>query len=229
MKNIMRALRMYAKAIHPFALGFGLFMMIVMALVFIIDPDPVGSEDYLEMLGVVQIGSIGIFFVIMTANVKIQQNKFYSSCINAKELFIYGPLITAAVIKMLYDAVLDVAAYINLGTAGLSDMLIVSTISTFLVIIVCSCYGKNGVPFISVISFIGYIALLFLLNSMVKIPAANKLIGHPLWVAVIVVICGYIISIAAALILENIWWKKGIRFAMPNKLMQNMLGGQENE
>ena len=42
MKKVASGIKLYVQALaHPFTIGFGLFMMIGMALAFIIDPDPV--------------------------------------------------------------------------------------------------------------------------------------------------------------------------------------------
>ena len=76
MSKTTRALKLYIKtAAHPFVIGFGLFMMIGMALAFIIDPDPVGSDEYLSMLGAIQMGNIGTVFMVIIASAKLMQNK----------------------------------------------------------------------------------------------------------------------------------------------------------
>lgn len=230
MNKVARAVQIYIKAAaHPFTIGFGLFMMIGMLLAFIIDPDPVGSDEYLSMLGVVQMANFGIILMIIIGNARLQQNKFYCSCSIAKEIFIYGPIWLATTIKVLYDVLVAVFAYINLGIVGLSDTLVFSTISTVLLIIVAGCFGKSSVPFVSVIAYVGYMSFLLLLPAMDKIPFVIKFLGLPLWKSVIIAVSAYIISITVTLMIEKIWWKKGDRFAMPYKFVQDVLRGQANE
>lgn len=230
MKKIARALKLYAKAAaHPFVIGFGLFMMIGMALAFIIDPDPVGGDEYLSMLGGVQMGNMGVILMVFTASTKLQQNKFFSSCTCAKELFTIGPVVIVTILCIIYDTLLDVFAYINLGTQGLADSLVFNTVSSMLLIIVGGCYGKRGVPLTSVILCAAYFTFLgFPMSSKIS-TISGKLLGLPLTTAVIIAVCGYTLAIAFTLMIENIWWKKGTKFAMPNTIMLNTLEVQENE
>lgn len=227
MSKTSRALKLYIEAAaNSLSIGIGLFMMIGMALGFIIEPDPVGSDEYLSMLGTIQMGNSGTVFMITFANAKIQQSKFYSSCNCAKELFIIGPVAVITVLNMLYDTVLAVSAYINLGTAGLSDTLVFDTISSALLIIAGSCYGKNGVTSVSVIQVIGYMTFISSPFTIGNAPIKNDTLGLPVSTAALITAGGYIISIIIAIVLGNIWWKKGNRFSMPNKFTQNMVGGQ---
>ncbi len=227
MSKTSRALKLYVKAAaHPFTIGFGLFMMIGMALAFTIKPDPVGSDDYLSMLGTIQMGNIGTVFMIFFANAKIQQNKFYSSCNCAKELFIIGPVAVVTALNILYDTALAVSAYINLGTAGLSDTLVFDTISSAILIIVGACYGKKGVAVVSGIPFVGYMAYISFPFAINKAPIEHGTLGLPVSTAALITVGGYIISFIIAIVLGNIWWKKGEKFAQPNNFVQTALEGQ---
>lgn len=230
MKKVANAFKLYIKAAaHPFAIGFGMFIMIGMALIFIIDPDPVGSDDYLSMLASIQMGNIGTVFIVIVGNTKLQHNKFYSSCNCAKELFIISPVALVTVICALYDTLLAVSAYANLGAEGLSDTLILNTISSMQMIILGGCYGKIGIPILSVIEYIVYIGYIALPLTIKSEPVANSIIGHPLPTAFIFTVCGYILAIAGTLFLENLWWKKGDKFAILNKAVLTMLEGNASE
>ncbi|MBR4628580.1 MAG: hypothetical protein IKO47_12975 [Ruminococcus sp.] len=220
MKKVARALKLYIQAAaHPFVIGFGLFIMLGMSLLFILEPDPVGSKDYLTMLGSVQMGNFGLVFAIIAGNAKLQQNKFYSSCNCAKELFTISPVTAVAVLSILYDTLLAISAYANLGNQGLSDTLIFNTISSVQMIIFGGCYGKKGVTFISVIQFIAYMTFLSFPFAVKAKSFANSIIGQTMPTAVIITVCGYIFAIAFTLVLENIWWKKGDKFAVKNKAL----------
>ena len=230
MSKTTRALKLYIKtAAHPFVIGFGLFMMIGMALAFILEPAAVGSKDYLSMLGAVQMGKIGTVFMVVVANAKIQQNKFFSSCICAKEVFVIGPVFVITAMNVLYDILLAVAAYINLGTAGLSDLLVFNTASTVLLIIGGGCCGKKGVPFISVIQGVAYMAFFSFPIILKATSNLQGVLGLPLTAAIMIIICGYILSIMITIGIESFWWKRGDKFFLPNPAMMNALGGQENE
>lgn len=230
MKKVASGIKLYVQAAaHPFTIGFGLFMMIGMALAFIIDPDPVGGDEYLSMLGAIQMGNFGTVFMVIIASAKLQQNKFYSSCNCAKELFTIGPVAAVTVLNMLYDTLLAVSAYINLGAAGLSDTMIFNTVSSMLIIIIGGCYGKAGVPFISAVQVIAYMLFISFPFSIRLASFTQKLLGHHLMSAVIFTVCGYILAIAVTLVLENIWWKKGDKFAAPKKALLAALEVQANE
>ncbi|HAG14474.1 MAG TPA: hypothetical protein DCG49_11535 [Ruminococcus sp.] len=230
MNKTARAFKLFFNAAaHPFVIGFGLFMMLGMALAFILDPAPVGSDEYLSMLGSIQMGNIGTIFMVVIASAKMQQNKFYSSCICAKELFTIGPVAVVTILNLLYDTLLAVSAYINLGTAGLADTLVFNTISSMLIIVIGGCYGKKGVPFISAIQTIAYIIFISFPFSIKIASVTQKLCGHNLPAALLFTVCGYILAVTVTLVLENIWWKKGDKFALPNKAMLTALEVQTNE
>ena len=229
MNKVVRALKLYFKAAaHPFVIGFGLFMMIGMSLAFIIDPEPVGSEDYLTMLGVIQMGNMGTVIMVIAANTKLQQNKFYGSCTCAKKLFTIGPVAAVTVLNMIYDTVLAVSAYSNLGTVGLADTIVFNTISSMLMIILGGCFGKTGVPFVAVLQYVAYIAFLSFPFSVKILPNMNKLLGIPVTTAVIIAVCGYVLAIVSTLLIENIWWKKGDKFAAQYNAALNALELQVN-
>ncbi|MCR5143547.1 MAG: hypothetical protein K6C68_13685 [Ruminococcus sp.] len=230
MNKVAGGIKLYTQAAaHPFTIGFGLFMMIGMSLAFIIDPDPVGSDDYLSMLGSIQMGNIGIVLMAIVANSKVQQNKFYSSCNCAKELFTIAPVASVTVLSLFYDTLLAVSAYINLGVAGLSDTMMFNTVSSMLIIIIGGCYGKAGFPFIHAMQAIAYMLFLTFPFSVRFASITHHLLGHDLMTAVKVAVCGYILAVAVTLVLENIWWKKGEKFAAPKKAFQTALEAQADE
>ncbi len=98
-----------------------------------------------------------------------------------------------------------------------------------LIIIIGGCYGKVGVPFVAVIQFIAYMLFIFFPFSIRLASFTQKLLGHHLMTAVIFTVCGYILAIAVTLVLENIWWKKGDKFAAPKKALLAALEVQANE
>ncbi|SFD25145.1 hypothetical protein [Ruminococcus albus] len=230
MNKVASGIKLYTQAAaHPFTIGFGLFMMIGMTLAFIIDPAPVGSKDYLSMLGSIQMGNMGTLIMVIIASTKLQQNKFYSSCNCAKELFTVGPLAVVTAVNILYNTVLAVSAYVNLGVTGLSDTIIFNTISSMLIIIAGGCYGKNSVKFIAVIQLFAYIAFIIFPIAVKHTSFTHILLGQHLTTAVIFAVCGNIIAIAFILALQNIWWKKGDKFAAPKKALLAALEVQANE
>ncbi|WP_024860475.1 hypothetical protein [Ruminococcus flavefaciens] len=234
MSKISSALKLYIKAAaNPFIIGFGLFMMIGMSIAFIVAPDAVGSKDYISMLEAIQMGNVGIVCMVIYANTKIKQNKFYSSCNCAKELFVFGPVFVAIVLNVLYNAVLAVSAYINLGTVGLADLLVFNTVSSVLLIIICGSHGKKDVPFIALIQIISYVAFMLfpiILKIASRLQAVlQAMLGLPLITSVIIHLSGYVLAVIATIAIEKYWWKKGDKFVMPNQAMMNALEGAEKE
>lgn len=224
MNKISRTLRLYIKtAQYPFTIGFGVFIMLGMAIAFIVVPDPVGSKEYLSMLGAIQMGHIGTVFVVVIANDKLQQNKFYSSCSCAKELFIICPVVVMTVLNLFYDIVIYVSAYINLGIAGLSDVLVFNSFSSAMLIIVGACHGKQKLGILSVIPYCAFLAVPMIVN---KSSLKDATLGISVGTAALIAAGWYIATIIISIVLERIWWKRGDKFVQPNKFVQSAIGGQ---
>lgn len=211
MNKVTRAFRLYLRAAaNPIVIAFGLLMMIGLLVAFIVDPDPVGSKDYGVMLGCIQFGKIGVLLVTMLAIAKIRNNKFYISCNCAKEMFTIVPVSVVMIIAFLYDIVLEVIAYVNLGMQGFSDMLVVAALSSLLVIIAGVCIGRGGV--MGVLSACAYFAYMMLQFVFRKESIARVILGQTVTRALIIAVCCYIVAIAVTFVMANYWWKKGNRF-----------------
>lgn len=224
-RNIfLRAMKLYVKvAAHPFVIGFTILFSGMMLTVFIIDPDPVGSKDYIPMLGAIQMGKIGFFLIVMIGNLKIQQNRFYASCCCGKVLYTVAPIVTSLVISLIYDVALAAIAAINLGSTGLSDVLVIDSISSALLIFVAACYGKKKLTYGFAIPYFLFLSIQGVIG---KSGILDGIFGLSVGLSAVIAVSVYVVSVVLSLVVVNAWWKKSDRFAMPNKFVANSMIGQ---
>lgn len=216
-----RAMRLYKKAAaNPYTIGFEMLLAAAMLVFYTGVPKPVGSNGYMTMLGVIPLGKIGIFWIIMLGNLKLQQNKFYASCSCGKMLYTVVPIVTSFVLSLLYDAVFTAAAAVNAGSAGIADAVVLNAISDAFIFIVSVCYGKQKRIWWLVLP---YILIIFLPRYFSRFGMIDK--GLELIVSMVIAIVVYVASIALSLLLVNIWWKKSDRSARPNRILMNAVGG----
>lgn len=217
-------MRLYLKtAAHPFAIGFALFMMIGMSLAFAIDPaDMPGTAEYKSIIGTLQMGKIGVFFIIMIGSLKLQHNKFYSSNSCAKQLYTVAPMVTGLFLLLLYDIALTVIGAVGIGSAAAADVLTGGSLSNACMIMVSALYGKKGQSVGFGISYILY----FCSASIVKSRVGDVLLGHSVGAAAAIEVGVCAASALLALTIVNAWWKNGDKFNMPNKYVMNAMGGQ---
>lgn len=222
--NFLRAMKLFLKAAaHPLIVDFAILFSGMMLTMVIINPDPVGSKDYMSMLGAIQMGKIGFFLIVMIGNLKIQQNKFYASCCCGKELYTAAPIVTVLAMSLIYDIALASTAAVNLGSTGLSDVLVIDSISSALLIFVAACYGKKkltcgfAIPYFLFISIQGVIG---------KSGILDGIFGLSVGLSAVIAVSVYVVSVVLSLVVVNAWWKKSDRFAMPNKFVANSMIGQ---
>lgn len=221
--SFLRAMKIYLKAAaNPFTIGFAILFSGVMLIIFIVAPDPVGSEDYLSMLGAIQIGKIGFFFIVMIGNLKIQQNKFYASCCCGKSLYTIAPIVTGLAISLIYDIAIAAAAAVNLGSTGLSDVFVIDSVSSALIVFVAACYGKKKLTWGF---YISYILFLFIPEGIGKLGVLDRISGLSVRSSAAITLSVYVVSLVLSLVAANVWWKKNDRFSMPNKFVTNVMGG----
>lgn len=216
-------MKLYLKAAaNPFVIVFSLLMMIGMSLVFAIDPDPVGSEDYMTMLACIQMGKIGVFLIAMIGNLKLHQNKFYASCCCAKALYTAAPIVTGLTISLPYDIILAITAAVNLGSAGLADVLINDSAGSALLVFIAACFGKKGLSWGAYIPY-----MLFMSISIIgKSGVLAGLLGKPVGLSAAIAVSVYVVSVVLSIVIVNVWWKKSDKFTLPNKPVMNAIGEQ---
>lgn len=224
-RNIfLRAMKLYLKeAANPVIIGFAILFSGIILTAFIVAFEPMGSKDYMTMLEAIPMGKIGFFFIIMIGNLKLRQNKFYASCICGKVLFTAAPIVTCLALSLIYDIAFATTATVNLGSTGLSDVLIINSFSTALLIIAAAFDGKKNLTWCFVIS---YFLFLFLPGIMGKSGILNRIFGLPLGSSAAIMVSAYVFSVVLSFVVVNAWWKKSDRFAMPNKFIMNAMGRQ---
>lgn len=222
--NFLRAMNLYLKAAaHPLTVGFAILISGMMLTMVILAPDPVGSKDYMTMLSAIQMGKIGFLVIVMIGSLKLQQNKFYASCCCGKELYTAAPIVTVLAMSLIYDIALAATAAVNLGSTGLSDVLVIDSISSALLIFVAACFGKKKLT----CGFaIPYFLFMFISGFIGKSRFLDWMFGLSVGLSAAIAVSVYVVSVVLSLVVVNAWWKKSDRFAMPNKFVANTMVGQ---
>ncbi|MBP5744103.1 MAG: hypothetical protein J6W44_04240 [Oscillospiraceae bacterium] len=105
--------------------------------------------------------------------------------------------------------------------------------SSMLLIIVCGCHGKKGVPFITLIQSAAYLAFILfpiILKSALNLQTALKaVLGLPLITAVIINLGGYILAVTVTVAIEKYWWNQGDKYLLPSPAIMKAFGGLEHE
>lgn len=216
-------MKLYLKAVaNPFTIGFTLFMMIGMSLAFVIDPESVGSKDYMVMICAIQMGKFGVVLTVMMGNIKLHQNKFYAASSCAKYLFTVAPLTFGFTVSLIYDILLNVFAAVNFGITGLADVLVMNSIGSALLIFIAACYGKKKLTLWYAIPYMLFITAPVIGRTGILYGMTGLSIGASAAIAASI----YIGSSALLLLLVNVWWKKSDKCTMPNKYMMNLMGEQ---
>ena len=115
MNNILfRALRLYLKrAINPFSILFGLILMGGTIIAFVLNPEKVDSEDYMNMLRFGGFAHVGVLPLVWFGSFLTYNNKFYTSSCCAKQMFTVVPVLVPLCICVIYDVALVLAAAVK--------------------------------------------------------------------------------------------------------------------
>ena len=213
----MGALKLYIEAAaNPLTIAVGAVWFIGLIMVFALKPSPVGSDDYITMISIIGSAHIGLFFMVFFGGYKTSQNKFYLSSCCAKHLFTTIPIIVSFMICFAYDTVQALLAYVNLGNAGLSDVLVSNSVCGAIMILYAGAIGKKKLEWFFSAPYIGIIILSSAISHSGRF---NNGFGLPLGVAFVIAFGAYALGITLTLLITNIWWKNGNRHSMPNKFV----------
>lgn len=207
MKNILfRALRLYLKrAINPFSILFGLILMGGMILAFIFKPESVGGKEYMSVVSYAGLPHVGVLPLVWFGSFLTYNNKFYTSSCCAKQIFTVVPVLVPLCICVIYDVALVLAAAVNMGSRGASDVLIVSSVCGMLMLFISAFMEKKKFGFITVFSLITFLAVPNLFDHYIYSLGG---FGLPVDVAAAIYICVYAAGFIVTIILTNLWWKK---------------------
>lgn len=221
MKNILfRALRLYLKrAINPFSILFGLILMGGMILAFIFNPESVGSKEYISVVSYAGLPHVGVLPLVWFGSFLTYNNKFYTSSCCAKQMFTVVPVLVPLCICVIYDVALVLAAAVNMGSRGASDVLIISSVCGMLMLFTSAFLEKKKFGLITAFSWITFCAVLVLFDHY-----SLGGIGLPVSVAAAIYICVYAAGFIVTIILTNLWWKKRDGISISNMLTQNAAG-----
>ncbi|MBR1863749.1 MAG: hypothetical protein IJ806_06660 [Ruminococcus sp.] len=224
MKKYINAVKLYMQAaVNPLTVIFMLTMLGGMVLAFTIDPDRIGDEDYLSMLGSVQTAHIGLFLFMLFGGTKIQQSKFYISCGCGKELLTAASVIALTCLSLTYDVAIAIVAAIRLGGAEFSDVVLVNSFSTVLMVYAGSCYAKKGLALGFSLPYLGVLISSMLLGKGVIVETTFGISPFKAVAAAAVI---YILGVTAAVVTSRIWWKRCDRCTMPDVFSQTITGGK---
>lgn len=222
--SFFKAMKLYLKAAaHPFIIALAILFSGMMLICFILDPDPVGSKDYMAMLSVLSTGKFGFFFIVMKGNLTVQQNRFYASCCGGKELYTAAPIVTILAMSLIYDIAFAATAAVNLGSTGLSDVLVIDSVSSALLILIAAFYGKKKLTLCCIISYILFVSIPGVIG---KPEILDGIFGLSVGLSAAITVSVYVVSVVLSLVVVNVWWKKSDRFVMPNKFVANAMVGR---
>lgn len=211
--KFLRALKLYtAAAVNPLTIAVRAVWFIGLIVVFALKPSPVGSDDYITMISIIGNAHICLFF----GGYKTIQNKFYLSSCCAKHLFTVIPIAVSFMICFAYDTVQALLAYVNLGSSGLSDVLIYNSVCGAIMIINAGAIGKKKLEWLFAAPYITIVILSSVISHSGRF---NNGFGLSVGVAFAVAFGAYVLGITLTLLITNIWWKNGDRHSMPNKFV----------
>ena len=159
----------------------------------------------------------------MIGNLKIYQNKFYTSCSCGKALYTAAPIVTGLAMTLIYDIVFAAVAAVNLGVTGLSYVLIIDSVGSSLLIFSAAFYGKKKLTWCFAIP---YFVFLFIPKVIQKSGIIDGISELSLGASAVITVGVYAVSVGISLVVVNAWWKKSDRFTMPNRFAANAIGGQ---
>lgn len=222
MKKVINAIRLYLKtSVNPVTLIVGIFIMFLMSTLFVIEPHPAGSEDYMSMISSLGIGHVGVIIIVAFSVLKPYLFKFYVSSSCAKHLFITAPIVFTSIICLTYDVIFDILAYINIGASSLADIMIFNSIYSGVFILFATFIGKQKYEGFAVFP---YLALLALSGFISKNKSFQNGFGIPVSLSVIITLALYMAFIMVTVIIANRWWKTGNRTKPVTKTIQALMG-----
>lgn len=206
MKNFGKALKLYLKiSFNPLLTIFGTGIIVAMMISVAAFPETPDSDDYMSMIGSAGFGQIGIVVILLMGTVSITRSRFYSSTPFAKTFITVVPLFCTAVAALIYDIIAITIAALCWCEQGLSDLLIIAPINSFIICLAVSCAGKPKLECLYIIPFVVLAWENIFLNN-ISVTAHG--FGLPVPVSAVIGVLIFAAGIAVTLLILNIWWKK---------------------
>ena len=205
MKNFGKALKMYLKILfNPLLTLLGLIIIVAVTVAAAVSPDTPDSDEYMSMIGSVGFGQIGIVVLFIEA-VSVTRSRFYVSLPYAKTLFTVVPVVCTAAAAFIYDIIALAIAALFWCEQGLSDLLIIAPINSFVICLAVSCSGKPKLEWLYILMFVFLASEQFVLPN---ISATAHGFGLPAAVSAVISVLVFISGTALTLLITSIWWKK---------------------
>ena len=206
MKNFGKALKLYLKiSFNPLLTIFGTVIIVAMMIAAVTSPETPDSDDYMSMVGSVGFGQIGIVVILLMGTVSITRSRFYSSTPFAKTFITVVPLFCTVVAALIYDIIMITIAALCWCEQGLSDLLIIAPINSFIIGLAVACAGK---PKLECLYIIPFVVLAWESIVLKNISVTAHGFGLPVPVSAVIGVLIFAAGIAVTLAIMNIWWKK---------------------
>lgn len=205
MKRFVKALKLYCKAtFNPIIAAVGIFIMGGILIAAAVSPRTPDTDEYMHMMGSVGFGQFGIFILLGGVN-SYTRNKYFAALPFAKTLFTVAPTVLAAVTALVFDNIAITIAAFRWCEQGLSDLLIIAPINSFMICLAVACIGKPKLELLSIIPI-----FIISTESMVlpNISLFKHGFGLPVTVSSVIGLLIFISGVALTLMIMNIWWKK---------------------
>ena len=212
MNSLIRSMKIYIKI--SFNIILLLFSLGFAAAIFIgtvVDPAKRGSHDYGSMIGCCGMAHCMLMLMFLNGNLRMTRTKYFASVPQARTLFTDAPIAAIAVLGLVFDAVLAVALLLRHETELVSDLLVFNAINTVIACFFNSLYGKNRSVVYNIILSVVFIMFLNQITLLKKASFIKNGFGLSLPVSAAAAAAIYIIGIAAAHFLMQMWWEKSGR------------------
>ena len=205
MKEFGKALKLYLKVtLNPITAAFGLMLMAMLLVAASLSPETPDSEDYMSMIGTVGFGQLGVV-ALFIMGISSSRYKYFASLPFAKTLFTVVPTVCAAAAALIYDNIAITVAAFCWCEQGLSDLLVIAPINSFIICLSIACIGK---PKLNILYFI---PILIMATEHIVLPNISFTahgFGLPVLTSAVIGALVFIAGVVLTLVIMNVWWKK---------------------
>ena len=205
MKNLVKALKLYLKiSFNPIVSTFGILIMVALLIAGVLSPETPESEDYMSMAVSAGFVQIGIAAVFLTGSVSMARNKCYASLPFAKALYTAAPAVASGAVALIYDVAAVTVAALCWSERGLSDILDIAPLNSFMICLAVACIGKQKLEWVYLI------CVMFLAFEEAVLPNISLTahgLGLPLTVSAVIGALIFVLGMGLTLVITDIWWK----------------------
>ncbi len=206
MKNFGKALKLYCKVtFNPITVSLGILIMGGLLVGAVMSPETPESSDYMSMIATVGFGQFGIIGCCLLGGTTVSRYRYCASLPFAKTLFTVVPTVFSAVAALIYDNIAVTIAAFCWCEQGLSDILIIAPLNSFIICLAVACFGKPKLEPMYIIP------ILVLATEQIVLPHISLTehgFGLPVFISAVIGFLIFIAGVAFTLLIMNIWWEK---------------------